>query len=112
MQPSQLRPMRIGDLLDCAFRFYRAHVVQLLTLTLIVLLPMTLLRLLLLATPIAAQLLNSLQSVFLVPLACAALTVAGTRIYTNQTIAPTQLLREGARRYLSILGAVFLEGLV
>jgi len=111
MQPSQLRPMRIGDLLDTSFRFYRAHAAQLLTLTLIVLLPMTLVRLLLLATPIAEQLLDSLQSVFLLPLACAALTAAGTRIYTNQTIAPAQLLREGARRYLSILGAIFLEGL-
>jgi hypothetical protein len=112
MQPSQLRPMQIGDLLDTAFRLYRAHVVHLLTLTTLVLLPMTLLRLLLLATPIAAPLLDSLQSIFLLPLVCAALTVASTRIYTNQTIVPAQIVRDGARRYLSIQGATFLEGLV
>lgn len=112
MQPSQLRPMRISDLLDTAFRFYRAHVTRLLTLTTIVLLPMLLLRLLLLATSGVTQLFDTLQNFFLLPLLCAALTLASTRIYANQPIMPVQLIRDGARRYFSILGATFLVGLV
>lgn len=112
MQPSLLRPMPIGDLLDTAFRLYRAHFTRFLTLTAVVLIPITMVRLLLLSSPNANQLLDNAQTTFLLPLISAALTSAGARIYANETFSLRQAYRAGARRYLSAFGAVFLQGLL
>lgn len=111
MHPSQLRSRSISELLDTAVRLYRAHAVQLLALSAIVLLPTTLLRVLLVASsPFAVYLIESLQNIFLIPLLCAALTTAGVRIYANQSFTLPQMLRAGLRRGLSVLGASVIEG--
>jgi hypothetical protein len=111
MQPPLLQPMRIGDLLDSAFRLYRTHFVLLITITALALVPLTIVRLLV-TSLLVLPALDSLQSAFFVPLISAAVVSASACIYRDMAVTAAQAYRDGARRYLSILGATFLEGLI
>lgn len=112
MQVSELQPMRVSDILDASFRLYRTHFTQLLSLVTFTFLPMTIVRLLLLANPAANSMIDVVQSIFFLPLMSAVITVVGARIYWNEPMTAAQAYRAGLQRYLSILGATLLQGLI
>src|SRR5205085_1470368 len=101
MHPPLLQPLQIGDLLDTAFRLYRRNVAQLIRLTSLVIIPLTLVRLLLLASPLISSAIDFLQVVFLLPLIGATLTIASARLYQNETCTPYQAYQDGSQRYFS-----------
>jgi hypothetical protein len=112
MQSTPLQPLRVADLLDLAIRLYRAHAIKLLQLCALLIVPMTLVRLAFITSPTINQLFASLQSIVLLPLLGAVLTLASARAYWHETISSSQVYRSGARRLLSVLGAFMLEGLI
>lgn len=112
MQSTLLQPLRVGDLLDLAIRLYRAHALKLLQLCALAIVPMTIVRLACITAPTADRLFAGLQNSVLLPFLGAVLTVASARAYWHETISSGQAYRSGARRFVSIFGALIAEGLL
>lgn len=105
-----LRELSVGELLDKAFRLYRAKFLPLLGITAAVLIPFTLLGLLSVATLGSTQVVNLIQNLFS-PLMEGALVIAISRAYLSEAFTIKQAFRLGSKRYTSILGAGILQGL-
>ncbi|MFZ5878030.1 MAG: hypothetical protein ACOY0R_01550 [Chloroflexota bacterium] len=105
-----LRELSVGELLDKAFRLYRAQFLPLLGITAAVLIPFTLLQILSAVTMGSTQIVDLIQA-FFNPLILGALAIATSRTYLSATFTIRQAFSLGSKRYGSILGAGILQGL-
>lgn len=105
-----LRELSVGELLDKAFRLYRANFLPLLGITAAVLIPFTLLGLLSAVTLGETRVVDIIQN-FFSPLIQGTLAVAISRAYLAEAFTIQQSFRLGSKRYASILGAGILQGL-
>ncbi len=106
-----LRELSVGELLDKAFRLYRAQVLPLLGITSVVLIPTTLLQILSVLLWQDARILDSIQSIFFTSLIEVALIAAISQIYLSKPFSIKQAFGLGWKRYFSVLGAELLIGL-
>lgn len=132
MDPIQLQPMSVGDILDTAFRLYRNRLVTYLMIALVVYLPYALVMAVMRAgldslnahagaTPglgavialSGVAIAGTLVFVLIVyPLSTAALVQNISSTYLGQRIGAIESYRRGARRLLSLLGAQVLVALL
>ena len=106
-----LRPLSLVEMLDGAFRLFRANFVLFTGIVAFLLVPITLLQLLSWLLFSDLQVIALLQSVFFQAFITAALAQAISAIYLNQEITITGAYGSSKHRFLSIFGALFLQGL-
>jgi hypothetical protein len=107
-----VQPLSIADLLDTAFRLYRAHFVVFVGIAAVLLVPMALIQLIVLALFGAAALVRPLQDLLVVTVASGALTNAAAQAYLGQSPSFAAAYRLPARRYVALIVAPIALGLV
>lgn len=110
--PTSTRPLGIGELLDIAFRLYRRHLTTLLLISASGIVPLTIAQLLLGLVPPLGGLLNSVLTLAVVPLVAGAICAAGARMIDGQETTAGEAYAQARGRWLSLVGATFLQGLI
>jgi hypothetical protein len=106
-----LRPLSVGEILDRAFRLYRNHFLVLIGIGAIAFVPITLLQILSQVTFGDAQIVTLLESAFVACLVQGSLAQAIACAYLGESFTIGSAYRFAFRRYGSLWGAIFLEGL-
>ncbi len=107
----QLKPLAISDMLDQAFRLYRANFVLLISIVAVLFVPTAILSVvsqLLFHTTLVVDL---IQGFFIQTLATMALILAISRAYLGESVSISEAYGESMHRYFSLLGAALLEGM-
>jgi hypothetical protein len=105
-----LRPLSVGEILDTAFRLYRANFVLFIGITAIFFVPFGVLQVLSRVFFKDTSLVANLQN-FMTILLLGALTWAASRLYLGLPASSREAFQTGRHRFWSIWGASFLEGL-
>ena len=108
---SNLRPLSVGELLDRAFRLYRAQFLKFTGIVALPLIPMALLQIWSLSSFGTSGLVDLGQQLFIQPLISAVLSVAISEAYLWEPVSIGEAYRRGSRRYWRLLAASFLIGL-
>jgi hypothetical protein len=109
MTPPLFRRRSVGEILDMAFQIYRARWAAMATATAVLIFPVLALQAVL---PLeGAFLLNLLLGLFYMA-ASGAVVVIASEAYMGRTVAPMTAVRMVLRRFFSIWGAAFLQGLI
>ncbi len=107
----QLKPLAISDMLDQAFRLYRANFVLLISIVAVLFVPMAILAALSQLLFQTTLVINLIQSFFIQTLAYMALILAISRVYLGESVSLSEAYGASMHRYFSLLGVAFLQGL-
>ncbi|NUM48874.1 MAG: glycerophosphoryl diester phosphodiesterase membrane domain-containing protein [Anaerolineales bacterium] len=111
MEPPQLYPLSIGEILDRAFRLYRRHFGLLIGITMAAYVPMTVLQILSFFTFRSTQIVDLIQNSFISLLISGALTSAISNLYLGNSVSMNEAYQAIRERYGSAWGGQFLVGL-
>ena len=109
---SLFRQLSIGDLLDAAFRLYRRRFAFFVAIAALLLVPTGLLLLLFQQSSGIQTLALFIQNIFMTPLISATLIHCVARTHDSATSSIRAAYRVGLGRYLPLLLAMFVEGLL
>lgn len=109
MKSPVLRPRGIGEILDAGFQIYRSRWLQLVSATLLVVLPILVLEAV--APFELLPLLERLSNLFFLA-ASAAVVVIASGAYLGEDVDAMSAVRKVGRRFLSVWGAAFFQGLL
>lgn len=113
MRPDSIaRPLGVGELLDIAFRLYRRHLTTLLLISAIGIVPLAIVQILLTLAPIVGAFANNLLTLAVVPLVSGALSAAGAGFLAGREPTPGEAYAAARGRWLSLVGAIFVQGLI
>jgi len=110
LQPSNLRPLSAGEVLDRAFRLYRAHFWLFIGIAGILLAPFLALELLSLFIFGQTTIVSYIQSFFEANLLYGAMVWAASRAYLGLPVSMNDSYRQAQPRFGSFFGANFMQG--
>lgn len=104
-----LRPRSVGEILDMAFQIYRARWVSMALATAVVVFPVIALQAVM--PLVGALILNLLLGLFYLT-ASGAVVVIASETYMGREIGPMTAVRMAFRRFFSLWGVAFMQGLI
>jgi hypothetical protein len=106
-----LHPLTLAQLLDRAFRLYRNNFGLFVGIVAAAFIPITVLQVMSQALWGTTTIVNLVQNIFIESLVSGSLAWAISRVYHHQPTSNGSAYQACLRRYLSLLGAIFLQGL-